>query len=299
VLEALLHTGLGSIIAKMYKPDLVHFHATGPSFFVVFSKFLGCKVVATHHGFDYERDKWSGFAKDFIKQGERNLCKSHGVITISNHIADSIKTRLQCNSTIIPNGVDIIKPPENEHYCKKWNVQKGKYFLFAGRFVPEKCIDDLIEAYSRLKTDWKLVIAGDTDHEDIYSRKVKALGKSTPGVVLTGYIRGEELQSVFAHAGSFVLPSSHEGLPIALLEALSYGLPCIASDIPANKAVNHASIKYFPTHDINSLQDLMASVSAGNHKINSKELISFIDKNYNWDSIAEKTFNFYQEILKK
>ncbi len=77
------------------------------------------------------------------------------------------------------------------------------------------------------------MLAGDADFEDDYSRSLKKQARDN-GVVLTGFIKGEKLHSLLTGARCFVLPSSHEGLPISLLEAMSYSLPVIVSDIPAN-----------------------------------------------------------------
>lgn len=298
VLEALWHTFAGSFVAKALKPDIIHYHATGPSFFVIVGKMLRANVVATHHGFDYERAKWGFFGKKFIKQGERNLCKANEVIVISKHIQDSVKERLKRETTLIPNGVEIPDIQKLNSMKNKHDIKKGKYFLFTGRIVPEKCIHDLFDAYEKLDTDWKLVIAGNTDHEDQYSKMIKKRGSGNPNIVMTGFVKGQDLAELYSNAGCFVLPSSHEGLPIALLEALSYGLPCVASDIAANKSVGHHSIKYFNLHDVDMLSKSMSEEINDAKKIDHDEIRKFIKENYNWDDIAEKTLEVYKKIIK-
>ena len=160
-----------------------------------------------------------------------------------------------------------------------------------GRFVPEKNFHQLINAFSELnRHDYKLVLAGDADHEDDYSRSLKQQGEKN-GVVLTGFIKGEKLYSLLTHAYAFVLPSSHEGLPISLLEAMSYDLPVLVSDIPANLEVGLPHEFYFPV---------------GNEEKLVEKLEELIDKtpikckypleNYRWENIAKETIKVYEKI---
>ena len=143
-LESLLHTSLCSLIARKYKPDIIHFHAIGPSVFIPFAKKMYPRVIATHHGFDYEREKWGILAKKFLKYGECNLCKADRVITISDHIREFLIKTYACNATTIPNGVDLPDLIQCGEFCKKYGVGSGKYFLFAGRLVPEKVYMNLL-----------------------------------------------------------------------------------------------------------------------------------------------------------
>jgi len=296
-LEAFLHTFVGTIIAKCHRPDIVHFHATGPSFFVPFAKILGMKVIATHHGFDYERAKWGRLAKLFIKQGERHLCKADQVIAVSEHIRESLAHRLHCEATFIPNGVELPQIVPGSQFCAKWGVSSGKYFLFMGRLVPEKCVHDLLDAFEKMKTEWKLVIAGDADHKDAYSRELKTRAKSVKNAIMTGFITGFELGELCSNAGCFVLPSSHEGLPIALLEALSFGLPCIVSDIPANRGITHPTVRYFPVHDSSALRVLMQETIDNPEPISRSDGRAYVAAKFNWDDVAERTMELMKRLM--
>jgi glycosyltransferase involved in cell wall biosynthesis len=296
-LETIIHTCLCTLIAKKYKPDILHFHAIGPAIFVPLAKKLGLKVISTHHGFDYDRKKWGPFAKTLLKNGERCLCKSDLIITVAEHIQNKLQRQCSCRALTIPNGVDLpeIIPPGS--YCQKWRVVSGKYFLFAGRLVPEKCVPDLLNAFSAMKTDWKLVIAGAADHEDPYSKELINRAAQNPNVVMTGFVTGIELQELFSNAGCFVLPSSHEGLPIVLLEALSFGLPCIVSDITANKIINHPTVQHFPVHRVEALRDLMQQNVEKTRIIERNIGRSYVATCFNWDSIASRTYELMQQLI--
>ena len=298
IFETILHTTIASYVAKKMRPDLVHFHAIGPSLLIPSMKFCGIKTVATHHGFDYNRKKWGAFARKVLKHGERQLSRADAVISVSSHISKHLEQMFSCVSHTIFNGVYLPRICEYGSYCKKWELKKREYFFFAGRIVPEKCIDELIEAFSILSTDWKLVIAGSADHEDSYSKHVKRLGTRYKNVVLTGFVNGEELAELFSNAGGFVLPSSHEGLPIVLLEALSYGLPCIVSNIDANREVSSEYINYFPVHDIQCLAHSMQSLVSRKWNYDLEKVRSTLQREYDWDTIAQRTLQVYRSVLR-
>ena len=179
------------------------------------------------------------------------------------------------------------------------DLRSGKYILAVARFVPEKGLHDLVQAFNKLTTDHKLVLAGDADHEDEYSLKLKRMAAENPNIILTGYITGDPLHQLYSHAGLFVLPSYHEGLPIALLEALSYGLIPLVSDIPANLEVKLDKKYYFKCKNINDLQVHLQQLSQLQFTPEDKqEFINFVRHQYNWEEIALKTIAVYKKALK-
>ncbi len=311
-LEAIIHTYHGALAAKQLKPDILHIHAIGPSLLVPFAKRKGIKVVMTHHGPDYKRKKWNWFARLILKIGERNGCRNaDAIICISESVAEDLRKRYKRDITYIPNGITIPEIAQNDEALKKYGLEKGKYILAVGRFVPEKGFHDLIEAFGKIGTDpsneesdalgqsrfsWKLVIAGDADHEDKYSLSLKEKAKANPNIVLTGFISGEPLSELYSHAGLFVLPSYYEGLPIALLEAMSYGLSCIVSDIPANREVGLRNDRYFEPGNINQLKLKMVEfLNKPLGKSEKETQIAVISEKYNWNKIAEMTLGVYEK----
>ena len=246
--EAIVHTFRAVLEAKKLKAEIIHIHAVGPALLTPVARLLGLKVVFTHHGPDYDRDKWGAAAKTVLRLGEMMGARfANEIIVISNVINDMLIRkyhRKECH--LIYNGVPAPQIVDFPEYLEETGVEKGKYIFSMCRFVPEKNLHHLIEAFS--KTDNKgcrLVLAGDTDFEDEYSAGLKKYAREQ-GVVLTGFIKGKKLHALLTHARCFVLPSSHEGLPIALLEAMSYRLPVIVSDIPANLEVGLEKEAYFP-----------------------------------------------------
>lgn len=297
--EAIIHTFRAVNKARSLGADLIHIHAIGPNLLTPYARLLGLKVVMTHHGPDYDRDKWGKVAKMMLKLGEQLGCRFANQVIV---ISDVIKTLIakKCGRTkdvtLIYNGVtqpEICVYPE---YFNELGIEKGKYILGMCRFVPEKNLHHLVDAFvllknaGRIPADMRLVLAGDTDYEDKYSRSLKKKAKEND-VVLTGFIKGRKLHSLLTNASCYCLPSSHEGLPIALLEAMSYNIPVIASDIPANLEIGLDEIHYFPCGNIEMLANRLEEMIRLSPKVHYDMHI------YNWDIIAKQTGNVYDRAV--
>ncbi len=297
--EAIIHTMLGVLICSVKKPDFLHVHSIGPSILIPAARLLGHKVVMTHHGQDYARQKWGKFAKLMLRAGEFFGVKfAAKVIAVSGPAKDFLAKKYKRHDVLfVPNGVEHsagLMPGEG---LKRYGLIPGGYFFTACRFVPEKGLHDLIEAYKRLTdSGFRMVIAGGADHETDYSLRLKEDARKA-GIVLTGFIRGNVLRELYSNAGLFVLPSYHEGLPIALLEALSYGLPVLVSDIPQNKALPLPDRRYFKAGDVGQLSvKMMKLIRAGISDEEKKKQESFLKKDYDWDIIARRTLNVFKDL---
>lgn len=299
-LEAILHTGLGVFAAWKRRPDLVHIHAVGPALLAPVARLVGLRVVVTHHGYDYDRSKWNRLAKTVLKLGERfGMGWSHLRIAVSGSIAETMRERYGRPVHFLPNGVTIGEIQPDVGVLDRFALLPRAYVLTVSRLVPEKRQLDLIAAYGRLRhPGYKLVIVGGADHPDAYEAAVRKAAAATPGVVMTGFQSGAALAGLFANAGLFVLPSSHEGMPIALLEALAHGLPVLASDIVPNLEVGLPEDAYFPLGDTAAMamaiQTRMArpdSLSERQRRIGEAELL------YGWERIADGTAALYHSVL--
>jgi glycosyltransferase involved in cell wall biosynthesis len=295
-IEALVHTFLSILWAKIHKADIVHIHAIGPALLSPFARLLGLRVIFTHHGFDYQRAKWGPIAMSVLKLGEKLGTRyANEVIVISEIIRTFLfEKHARGDTHLIFNGVPKPTFTLNIELITGIGLEPRKFILALGRFVEEKGFDLLINAYRRIKQkDYRLVIAGDSDHETDYSKHLKDLAKAN-NVVLTGFIKGEMLHELLSHARLFVLPSSHEGLSISLLEAMSYKLPCLASDILANKQIKLPENRYFITGNENSLVDKLDELLKDNFNY-----INYDMAPYDWDHIAELTKKVYMQAMYK
>ncbi len=138
---------------------------------------------------------------------------------------------------VIPNGVDLpcdTKPRGHPGDSVHLDGDKKRTILFMGRIHPKKGLENLVRAWARLKEDgrldnkWSLTIAGwdQLGHEDKLKQLADELGLGTH-IVFAGPVHGNDKCAVLSRADAFVLPSYSEGLPVAVLEAWSYGLPVI------------------------------------------------------------------------
>lgn len=299
-LEAFLHTFMGVLRARAFKPDILHLHAIGPALFTPLARLLGMKVVSTNHGPDYERAKWGMLARAILRAGETmgSRC-SNAVIAISPPIAEHLQQAFGCSPAVIPNGVLPRTPASGQESLERYGLQAGRYLLAVGRLVPEKGIHDLMDAYVQAALPgWKLVIVGEADHADAYSMGLKQKAASIPGVVLTGFLTGEALAQIYSHAGVFVLPSYHEGLPIVLLEAMSYGLSVIASDIPANRQAGLSDNRFFPPGNAAAAaRSILYWIEHPLTREQQEQQIRGIALKFNWEHIADQTIDVYLQTV--
>jgi len=294
-LEALIHT-LKSVWAARFRfhAYIVHIQGIGPALATPLARLLGLKVVLTIHSHNYDHRKWNNFAKLMLKMGERFGCYfSNEVIVISSVIKENIiKLYRRKDVHLIYNGVAAPNMIKTTEYLQQLGVDSKKYFFAMGRFVPEKNFDHLVKAFAMLdnRNGYQLVLAGTADFEDDYSLELKRIALEN-GVILPGFIKGEKLCELLTHAAAFVLPSSHEGLPISLLEAMSYDLPAIISDIPANLAIEVPEDSYFPVGNIEKLAEKL------NRMMNEKpHRIKYSLDQYQWDHVAQQTIQVYEKI---
>jgi glycosyltransferase involved in cell wall biosynthesis len=298
-LEAFVHSLLGVCYAIVKRPDILHIHAVGPAIVTPIARLFGLKVVVTHHGADYEREKWGAVASWLLRLGEwLGMRLANARIAVSNVIAEHIRTRYRCTVETIPNGMPVSAPVSGTAYIDRLGVQSRRYFLQVSRMVPEKRQLDVIQAFSSARVQgWKLVLAGKLQN-DHYSERVR-VAAAKAGVVLTDFVTGEPLRELYANAGVFVLGSSHEGLPIVVLEALSHGLPVLASDIAANLEIGLDPPSYFPLGDITALAAALERIATTRSADAWPGVAPALSRKYDWDAIAERTHRVYDEVLTK
>lgn len=293
-LEAIIHTFLAILYARYIHADIVHIHAIGPAIMVPLAKILGLKVIMTHHGSDYDRKKWGNVAKYILKIGEKwGIKYANEVIVISDTINKLIQEKYnRYNAHLIFNGVNTPQKIQTTEYIESLGLIPNQYIIAVGRFVEEKGFDLLIQSYLLLQqNNYKLVIVGDADHESEYSKKIKKLAFDN-NIILTGFIKGKKLNEILSHARLFVLPSYHEGLPIALLEAMSYNLDILVSNIPANKLSQLNLSDFFECGSINDLFEKLRI------KLSQTNLNRIYDLSpYQWKYIANQTEFVYKSIF--
>ena len=308
-LEAFVHSGLGALTGARRRPpyDIVHFHALGPGLFTPVTRWMsGSAVVQTIHGLDDQRAKWGGAAQRVLGFGHFLSARvPHATITVSQALADAYARRWQRTAYYVPNGVRPPGPVVGVEELLNVGVEPGKYVLFVGRLVPEKAVDVLLRAFRALDTDHRLVVAGGSSHTDGYVDDLHRLAAADDRVHLAGYVYGDTLRQLYANASAFVLPSLLEGLPLALLEAASYGVPIVASDIEPHLEVlggqDRPGRRLTAAGDTAALTAALERVLANgpSEHAGATELRREVLATYDWAAVAERTEAVYTEALER
>lgn len=296
-LAAMSSSFFAAIMAAFGKFDVVHFHAEGPCAMLWLPKLFGKKCIATIHGLDHQRAKWGKFASTYIMLGEKCAVKfADEIIVLSEGVRQYFQDQYHRETRFIPNGVNRPTLRDAQMIKERYGLEKDEYILFLGRLVPEKGIQYLIQAFRQVHTNKKLVIAGGSSDTDEFANELKKLASEDERIIFTGFVQGQLLDELYSNAYLYTLPSDLEGMPLSLLEAMSYGNCCLVSDIAECTEVVEDQALLFKKSDTEDLREkLQWSV---NHADKVKEYkdkaANFICNKYSWDDVAERTLKLYQ-----
>ncbi|WP_034446929.1 glycosyltransferase family 4 protein [Butyrivibrio sp. AE2032] len=298
-MNAIVYSFLATIMAIFGNYDVIHYHAEGPSMMLVIPHFFGIRTISTIHGLDWQRSKWGGFATKMLQLGEKMAAKyADEVIVLSRNVQQYFKDTYNRETIYIPNGVSKTEFKEPDIISKKFGLEKEKYILYLGRLVPEKGVTYLMQAFKMIDTDMKLVIAGGTSHSDAYVDEIKALAKQDKRVVLTGFVQGDLLSELFSNTYMYILPSDVEGMPISLLEAMSYGLRCLTSDIPENKEACEDYAMYFEKSNVKDLaKKLDAALKDSSLFHSEEEIMNYCYERYSWNKATGASVKLYIDAI--
>ena len=296
---AMIASFTAAISASFKDYDVIHFHAEGPCAALWIPKLFGKKCVATVHGLDWQREKWGkGFASKYIKFGEKVLAKyADEVIVLSQAAYDYFKETYNRETTIIHNGISRPERKDAELITEKYGLLKDEYISVVSRLTAEKGIHYLIDAYNKITTDKKLVIAGDTSDTDDYVRMLKEKAEGNPNIIFTGFISGDVLNEIYSNAYINVLPSDLEGMSLCLLESLAYKNALLCSDIPENTAVAEDKAMYFKKGNIDDLAEKLQMLCDDSKLVEKLRdgADEFILNKYSWQDVAEATCKLYKK----
>lgn len=288
----------GAIAAAFGKFDVVHFHAEGPCAMLWLPKLFGKRCIATIHGLDHKRSKWGKLASTYIMLGEKCAVKfADEIIVLSEGVQKYFMDTYGRKTQFIPNGVNRPILRKANIIKEKFGLEKDCYFLFLGRLVPEKGIRYLIEAFKQVQTDKKLVIAGGSSDTEGFAAELKELAKNDTRILFTGFVQGEELDELYSNAYVYVLPSDLEGMPLSLLEAMSYGNCCLVSNIEESTSVVDDKAFVFKKSDVIDLQNKLQEICDRKEQVEKykNEAADYICEKYNWDDIVKRTLMLYKK----
>ncbi len=278
--------------------DIVHFHALGPSLFSKLPRYRSMKTLVTVHGLDWQREKWGAFATWVLKRGEyTSVYYPDRTVVVSKALREYFWSRYDYSASYIPNGTVLPNVREADK-IKELGLDPGNYVLFVGRLVPEKGCHYLLDAYRKLNTDMPLVVVGGTSFSSEYVDQLHELGGDRARFL--GYVYGDVLDELYSNARIFVLPSDLEGLPIALLEAMSFGNCCLTSDIAENLEVigdcgvtfKQSNVEDLASHLQELIDDPDRCTSLG------ERARRHVLQTYDWDGVTLHTEALYYSLMR-
>ncbi len=296
-LAAVSSSFFASLRAAFGGYDVVHIHAEGPAFLCALPKLFGKKVIVTVHGLDHQRAKWGRFASAYILAGEKNAVRfADSIIVLSEGVQRYFKEKYGRDTVYIPNGVrapEILAP---RLIREKYGLEKDGYILYLGRLVPEKGIHYLIEAYGKVNTDKRLVIAGGGSDTDSYAAELRSLAAGDERILFTGFVQGQLLGELYSNAYIYTLPSDLEGMPLSLLEAMSYGNCCLTSDIAECAEVTGEKALQFRKGDTEELRAMLQRLCDDPAQVEGykRDAAGYICGKFNWDDVVERTLELYR-----
>ena len=307
-LDAITHTFVSPLHALFQDYEVIHFHSIGPSIFSILPRIFrpDMRVVSTFHSRDYFHQKWNAFARLFLHLAERITCTiPERTIVISKTLAEYAEATYHKAFVMIPNGADV-HVSEKTDTLKALGLKEGQYVLSVSRLVRHKGIHYLIKAFQALKetselpgNGWKLVIVGAHAETKDYAEYLEFLSADDADILLVGERSGEDLAQLYTHAGVFVQPSEDEGLSLALLEALGYGLPCVVSDISANlEAINDCGVSFASKNIIDLKQKLSSLINRPDTmRALGQAARERAQSEYDWRAIAKRTLSTYEDLI--
>lgn len=312
-LNAIVYSFFSTLCACFSRADVIHFHAEGPCAMIPITKIFRKKCIATIHGLDWQRAKWGGFATKFLLFGEKMAARhADRVIVLSEGVKQYFLDAYNRETIVIPNGISKPTYQAADIIKSQYGLCGQDYLLFLARLVPEKGVHTLLEAYEKSGVKIPLVIAGGSSHSSEYCQKIETMATqinekaekehTDQKVIMTGFVQGKELEELYSNAVLYILPSEIEGMPLSLLEAMSYGNLCLTSDIPENTDVTEGYGFSFPSGDVGALAgklvELSDSISSlrDTEKYTRESIQRFILSKYNWDDVTKRTLECYESI---
>lgn len=294
-LDAFIYSIIATIRSLFGRYDVIHYHAEGSCAMLWIPHLFKIKTIVTIHGLDWQRSKWGGFASKYIKFGEKMAAKyADRIIVLSEKTQRYFKDVYNRNTDFIPNGINKPILKEANIIKNKYNLLNKDFILFLGRIVPEKRVHYLIDAFKTTNTDKKLVIAGGASHTNEYLNKIKKMVKDDKRIIMTGFVEGDELAELYSNCYLYCLPSSVEGMPISLMEAMSYGGNVLTSDIEECTQVTGPYGYSFEKDNVEDLRKKLNQCIDSDMKNQSKEIADYILEKYNWDNVVNETINLYK-----
>ncbi len=303
--DALISSGMGALFATLSRRyDVIHIHALGPALFSCLPRLASsAKVVVFCHGLDWQRVKWGKLSSALIRTGEKLAVRyADEMVVVSQELRRYFWETHARETVYIPNGPAKYAPSDQDfNFARSLGLDPGKYMVFLGRLVPEKCPDILIQSFRRLQAEgWKLAVVGGSSETPSFHAKLQELADNDPNVLFTGVLKGRYLAEVMRGAGLFVLPSEVEGLPLAMLEAMQEGLPIVASDIPPHRQLlGDTRGLTFRACDIDDCISKLSWAVSNSPQMRTMAKLAqdYVRQHFSWERVVGDSFQLHSTLL--
>jgi glycosyltransferase involved in cell wall biosynthesis len=294
--DTLIHSFLCTLHIIFFSTgELIHIHNAGNIIWVPLLKLFGKKCFIGVDGLDWKRTRWPVYVRAYLRTAVYLAAHLSDRIIVDNvfayrHYVEKLGEKI----VYIPYGVEI-KYTSSRRILEQLHLEPHKYILFVGRFIPEKGIHYLIEAFEKLDTDIKLVLVGDNLLDKRWVDKLRSTKDKR--IVFTGYLYGQSVDELMQHCYLYVQPSDVEGLSPVILTAMSVGKCVLASDILENRFLVQENGFLFQRGDVGSLLSALRMLLSANEEVRDKgkRAQRFVAGNFSWDKVVDQ----YVEIFLK
>lgn len=296
--------GLRATLHCLFKEkgvQVFHYNTWAPAMIASHIPLLfGRKVVMQSHGLEWKRTKYSAKKQKMIKRIETWSAKTNKHWTmVSQEQTDYFLEHYNRKCTTITCAVEMPGAAQESDFLQRFGLQGNDYFLYMGRLVQDKNPDYLIKGFLQANLQVKkLVLCGGADGNVQYEQYLRGLAKGSKDVIFTGPIFGADKDAAFRNCYAFCIPSTLEGLPMSLLEAMSYGKIAIASDIPAcHEALGDSGI-YVPYEDDKAIAEAMTELTGNEAKYEWQKETNKqrAQRTFSWENTTKRYLEFVKGI---
>lgn len=303
--DTFTHTLFATLHAIRSSATVIHYHGVGPSLWSFLPRLIKPEitVITTFHSLDRKHEKWGPLSRLALRLGEWTACRlAHKTIAVSGTLKQYIRDVYNRDALFIPNAVPNYLPATATTHMARFGLKPKKYFLAVSRLIRHKGAHYLIAAYNHISENNphgdipKLVIVGDGHYTKSYVRGLHRLAANNPNIIFTGTQSGDVLAELFSHALALIHPSDKEGLPMTVLEGMSYGLPIIVSDIPEHLALIPQISCIFAQGNVTALTERLLWLAKEDHAVLKKigdENRARARRDYDWDSAINQIMVAY------
>lgn len=293
--DTLFHSFKATVDVILHnRADIVHLQSGANSIWALFLRLFGKKVIVSQFAMDWKRAIWPWYAKLFYHFSNYLTAYIPDKVIFDNiYSKEYFEKKFHRRYDFVPYGSEVKIKLQQSSVFSNIGVLPGEYFLFVGRFIPDKGVHLLVKAFLKVKTDKKLVLIGGSPTPNDYEKEI--MGTNDGRIIFPGYIYGDDTNILIKNAFVYIQPSLIEGLSPVILTVMGLGTPLVCSDIAENRFITSNSATHFKTGNIEDLTEKIIYTLYNTERI--KEMAEVGQKNilsrFNWDTITDQYIKIF------